>query len=388
MTNNTLIIAAAGSGKTTYLVNEALRVPSSEQVLIATYTEANEAEIRKRFISEKGYVPSNIKIQTWFSFLLQHGVRPFQSVLKDSIHEQNISFYLTSNRSGKKVDSQGNSILAGGHPLFFGEDDFEKFYFTPTHKIFSDKISKFIFNANKASDGAVIDRVSRIYDHVFIDEVQDLAGFDLELIKLLFKTDSTVLLVGDPRQVTYLTHASTKYKKYRDGKIKGFVENELGTRIKCTVDESTLGASHRNNKKICDFSNKLYPDLSPAVPCRCASCREFETAHEGVFWVKEEDVEEYIEEFHPTQLRWSSAVQCSANAPVMNFGESKGQSFERVLIWPTKDMAAWANDNTHDLKNEARAKLYVGITRAKRSATIVLKSQENDIEDVERHPVV
>jgi DNA helicase-2/ATP-dependent DNA helicase PcrA len=370
-----------------YLVNEALRLSPSEQILITTYTEANEAEIRKRFISKKGYIPSNIKIQAWFSFLLQHGVRPFQSVLNDSIHEQSIGFYLTSNRSGQKVDSQGNPIIAGGHPLYWGEDDFYKFYFTPTRKIFSDKISKFIFKTNMDSGGAVIDRIARMFDHVFIDEVQDLAGFDLELIKLLFKAGSTVLLVGDPRQVTYLTHTSTKHKKYQDGKIKGFVENELEMRIKCTVDETTLSASHRNNQKICAFSNMLYPDLPPSIPCDCRTCRENLTDHEGVFWIQEQEVDAYVEKFHPTQLRWNSAVQCSEKERTINFGESKGLSFERVLIYPTAKMAEWIIDNRSVLTNETRAKLYVGITRAKRSATVVLKSQEDDVVRVERYVV-
>lgn len=388
MTNNTLIIAAAGSGKTTCLVSTALQLPPDESILITTYTEANETEIRKRLVSIKGYVPSNIMIQTWFSFLLQHGVRPFQSELNDSIHERSIGFHLTSNRSGQKTDSEGKPIIAGGHPLYWGENDFDKFYFTSNGRIFADKISKFIFNANKASGGAIMNRVARIYDHFFIDEVQDLAGFDLELIKLLFITNSDVLLVGDPRQVTYLTHVSAKYKKYRDGRIKDFVLNELGKKIKCTIDETTLGESHRNNEQICNLANKLYPDLSPAVPCSCDSCRELETEHEGVFWIKEEVVDKYIEKFRPTQLRWSSAVQCSEKAPAMNFGESKGLSFERVLIHPTAKMVEWIKDNSNPLKNETRAKLYVGATRAKRSATFVLKNQTNDIETVERYALI
>ncbi len=384
MKNNTLIVAA-GSGKTTCLVNRALELPSDESILISTYTEANETEIRKRIVSKKGYVPSNIKIQTWFSFLLQHGVRPFQSVLNDSIHERSIGFYLTSNRSGQKFDSGGRPVIARGHPIFWGEEHFNKFYFTPSNKIFSDKISKFVFNTNKASDGAVMNRLARVFDHFFIDEVQDLAGFDLELIKLLFSTSSHVVLVGDPRQVTYLTHVSTKFKKYRNGQIREFVLTELGRKIECTVDDTTLRNSHRNNQKICSLANQLYPDFAPAVPCSCVSCREFETDHEGVFWIKEEEVNEYIEKFQPTQLRWSSAVQCAEGAPVMNFGESKGLSFERVLIYPTEKMAKWIQDQSYDLKNETRAKLYVGVTRAKRSATFVLTHQEDGLEIVERY---
>ena len=75
MNRNKLIIAAAGSGKTTFLIDNALHIEDSN-VLITTYTEENEKEIRKKF---EGVIPNNIRIQTWFSFLLQHGVRPYQS---------------------------------------------------------------------------------------------------------------------------------------------------------------------------------------------------------------------------------------------------------------------------------------------------------------------
>ena len=76
MSKNRLIIAAAGSGKTTFLVDEALK--QTGNVLITTYTEANEAEIKNRIVQKNKYIPSNITIQTWFSFLIQHGVKPYQ----------------------------------------------------------------------------------------------------------------------------------------------------------------------------------------------------------------------------------------------------------------------------------------------------------------------
>ena len=63
----------------------------------------------------------------------------------------------------------------------------------------------------------------------------------------------------------------------------------------------------------------------------------------------------------------------------MNFGESKGLSFDRVLIYPTQNMVGWVKDNDFVLKNEVRAKLYVGITRARRSATIVMDYDHKDI---------
>jgi DNA helicase-2/ATP-dependent DNA helicase PcrA len=372
MKNNKLIIAAAGSGKTTYLVNRACEL-KAESVLITTYTETNEAAIRQAIIKKNGYIPSNITIQTWFSFLLQHGVRPYQSILDESIHEKDIGFYLASEKSGKRF------VNKQGIPIFWGEKDFEKYYFTKELNIYSDKISKFVFNCNEKSKNQVIDRIARIFSHIFVDEVQDLAGYDLELIKLFFKLRSSVLLVGDPRQVTYITHHSAKFEKYSDGQIKKFIENELGKTIQCDVDETTLNVSHRNNQLICNYSAKLYPSLPTPSACTCKECRDNITDHEGIFLVKPNDVERYLSAHNPIQLRWSISAKCSPNFQAMNFGESKGLSFDRVLIYPTKDMAEWVKDNNSELKNEARAKLYVGITRARRSATIVVDYDCDDV---------
>jgi DNA helicase II / ATP-dependent DNA helicase PcrA len=97
--NNKLIIAAAGSGKTTLLVDEALKQKQG-RVLITTYTQANEAEIRKKFIEKNRCIPENVVIQTWFSFLLKHGARPFQGTL----FEKKINgLILVNSQSGLKA---------------------------------------------------------------------------------------------------------------------------------------------------------------------------------------------------------------------------------------------------------------------------------------------
>lgn len=89
--NNKLLIAAAGAGKTTYLVRRALEI-KDESVLILTYTIENEQEIRSKFleinISDR-CVPANITIKTWFSFLIQHGVKPYQG----KVYSKSIKFF-------------------------------------------------------------------------------------------------------------------------------------------------------------------------------------------------------------------------------------------------------------------------------------------------------
>ena len=96
---NKLVIAAAGSGKTTYLVREALKV-KDDNVLITTYTESNEAEIKRKFLEINGHIPANVVVMTWFSFLITHGIKPFQGGLFDFPVK---GMLLVSNRSGLRA---------------------------------------------------------------------------------------------------------------------------------------------------------------------------------------------------------------------------------------------------------------------------------------------
>ncbi|WP_440955526.1 UvrD-helicase domain-containing protein [Methanosarcina sp. Mfa9] len=364
MSENKLIIAAAGSGKTTHLVNEALS-RSDSNVLILTYTQSNEVAIKANIRHHANCIPKNITVQTWFSFLLQHGVKPYQGSLDESLFDLNIRGMLL-------VNKQSAIRYTGGHgPVYWSEGEhFHKHYFNKENKIYSDKISKFVVRCNHKSSNAVVDRIARIYDFISIDEVQDLAGYDLELIKLLFKSSASILLVGDPRQVTYLTHIERKFAKYKNGRIKAFVESNDCRGTRCTVDETTLNVSHRNNLAICEYSSRLYPEYSNTFPCTC--CRQQETDHEGVFLLKPDDIVEYTQKYDVMQLRWDSRKNVLADVPVMNFGESKGHTFGRVLIYPTDDMINWIANNSHGLSDGAKAKFYVALTRAKHSVAIVM----------------
>lgn len=358
MSENKLIIAAAGSGKTTYLVKQALRI-ENENVLITTYTEANAEEIRKKVLKlNKGCVPPNIQIQTWFSFLLQHGVRPYQSLMDERLDSQKIGFFLTERPSAIKYNTKRG-------PVYWREEELLRHYFTKDYKIYSDKISKFIYKCNVKSEGEVFSRLTKVYPVIFVDEVQDLAGWDLELIKLLFDSSSEILLVGDPRQVTYLTHHPAKHKKYIDGKIDTFVNEKCAAGV-CTVDTDSLSRSHRNNSELCKFSSRLFPEYSCCEPCHCSECHDDSKEHQGVYLVREEDVERYCAEYSPVVLRYSKAV-----SPEWNYGKSKGLSFDRVLIYPTDKIKKYLKSGACEDIKSVRAKFYVSVTRARLSTAIV-----------------
>ena len=296
---NKIAIAAAGSGKTTHLIREALKV-SGENVLITTYTESNEAEIKKKFLELNGHIPGNIFVTTWFTFLIRDGVRPFQGVLFDFDVK---GMVLTERQSGLRY-------VYNGRPGYWGESDFEKYYFDSQRRIYSDKLSKLVMRCNERSDGDVFDRISRVYKHIYVDEVQDLAGYDLDVLAQFFLSDSNILLVGDPRQVTYQTHHERRYTKYSGGKLLEFFEAELPRRTVYEVDESTLSVSHRNGDAICAVSSKLFPAFGRTQACTCEKCRTDKPAGSGLFVVRQARLKSILMNF----CRFSSGIVPQARA--------------------------------------------------------------------------
>lgn len=359
MGENRIIIAAAGSGKTTYLVEQAMKV-SDGRVLITTYTESNEAEIRQKFFDLVGRVPAHVTIMTWFSFLIAHGVKPFQG----RIFEFDVAGMVFA------VTQSGIKAVVNGRPIPYAETDFRKHFFDRADRVFSDKLSKLVIRCNEKSDGSVIDRVARIFPHVFVDEVQDLAGYDLDILAALARSPTRLLMVGDPRQVTYLTHHERKYRKYSEGGIVKFVQTEL-PKVPFAIDNATLGRSHRNSALICAASSRLYPELPASAACECATCRANAPPHSGLFLVSHSDYAHYLASVSPMQLRdKSTSAGVDPSAPVMNFGESKGRGFDHVVIIPTQPMKAWLKDPASALAAQSRARFYVAMTRGRHSVAI------------------
>lgn len=227
---NRIVIAAAGSGKTTFLVQEAVKA-KGERVLITTYTEANEAEIRQKFFELIGHVPANVVITTWFSFLITHCVKPFQGRLFEF---QVAGLVLATVQSGFRYHNRQ------GKPVYWPQEDVRNHYFDRVRRVYSDKLPKLAIRCDEASGGAVINRIGRVFAHVFVDEVQDLAGYDLDILASLARSSVRLLMVGDPRQVTYLTHHERRHQQYVNGGIVSFLREKLPKKVTVEIDETSL----------------------------------------------------------------------------------------------------------------------------------------------------
>ncbi len=200
----------------------------------------------------------------------------------------------------------------------------------------------------------------------------------MELIKLLFACNSSLLLVGDPRQGTYSTNSAPKNKQFRKSKVENYFFQDKT--IDVETDRTSLQINFRCNSEICDLSNRLFPNFSPTK-----SGNNTITGHDGIFLVDERDIDSYLKFFKPIQLRDSRKREVHTGFDVMNFGESKGLTFDRVLIYPTKPFIDWLKDNNTELAETSRSKLYVAITRARYSIGIVFNSKLDKIDGINNY---
>lgn len=137
-----------------------------------------------------------------------------------------------------------------------------------------------------------------------------------------------------------------------------------------------LRKSTKNMKK-CDLANQMYPDMKP-----CDSAMNEKTGHDGIFWVHENDIDKYVDIYNPVQLRYDKRTKVNPIPKTMNFGLSKGLTFNRVLIYPTKPMLDWLSGKSKDMKDESLSKFYVAVTRARYSVAFVYKTKRLPTNDI------
>lgn len=339
---NRIILASAGSGKTTTIVTEA--VAAEDRAALVTYTNNAERELRAKCYDLAGHVPARVRPLTWFTFLLRHFVRPYQK----SLLEERV---------------KGLSFVSGRSANYVPATDIERFNTDSQGRIYSDKISRFACRLIAETDGAPVRRAEQIFDRIYIDEVQDLSGFDLDFIEHLMKSKIDVVLVGDHRQATYKTNQSARNRRYGGVKIIDKLEAWEHTGI---ASISIHNHSYRCVQPICDFADRFFPD-APATESRNPT----RSGHDGVFLVRERDVITYVQRYEPLALRYDRKTDVEAEL-VYNFGESKGMTFQRTIIYPHGPLKKYLKTGRLADAGKALAKLYVGVTRAQQSVAIVV----------------
>lgn len=323
-----IILAVAGSGKTTYIVN---KLCLEKRALIITYTINNTQNLRHSIIKKFGYLPNNIKLVSYFSFIYNFCYKPY---LADRVKAKGISW---------KRPPQNTFKISRSKP---------EYYINKRKRLYNSRIAKLIDTYKITSK--ITNRLEKYYDWLYIDEVQDFAGHDFDFLLSLTEANISQLFVGDFFQHTFDTSSdgTTNKKLYDDfNKYKGRF-----TKKGVQIDLETLKNSHRCSKTICEF-------VRDKVGVQIFSAKEEEAKVKFIDTQEEADKIYNDENIVKLFYQKSNKFECFNE----NWGKSKGENKygDVCVVLNDTTFSSFDGNRFNNLAAQTKNKLYVACTRAK-----------------------
>lgn len=340
---NHLTLAVAGGRKTQGLVDHCKALPSDRRVLVITFTQTNQQELIHRLRSHTGDL-HNIEVLGWYTFLLRHFAKPFLPVK-----------FFGERVGGFNFDGRPNMYAKGKARFMDGRN-----------QIYACELGR-LARELMTETPSLLRRLEQLYDEILIDEVQDLSGYDWEIIHDLLHSRIDVRLVGDVRQAVLSTNPrGQKNKQYGyAGALEWFEARKKEGLL--SINYTTI--TYRCRQEIASFSDTIF-DATWGFP-GTTSENYVVSDHDGVFLLHSQHVDQYVERYQPQCLRSTVASGKEFALDFMNFKVSKGATFERVLIVPTDPIKAFIQKETC-LEATPAAAFYVAATRAMQSVAIVV----------------
>lgn len=261
-TGNTMIIARAGSAKTTSLVEGSKYIPKGNKTLFCAFNKSIQEELKSR-LSER------IEALTLHS-LGYRGIRQrFGNVELDNYKCQNIvsDFFDNQKENADLIDSICKTITFSKANLVDTPDKIEELIEYYDIDLCEIELKEFIPYVCKAlrlckeqtnvidfNDMIWLPFVYRInvgkYDYVFIDEAHDLNKCQIELALSAVKPNGRVIACLDTRQAIY-SWSGADHRVYEN----------LKSRL--SPKELTLPICYRCPKKVVELAQTLVPDILP-----------------------------------------------------------------------------------------------------------------------------
>lgn len=344
--SNKVVLACAGSGKTWGICKDALKCKSGKKKILISYTNKSVESLKLEYKKQnRGIIDDDIIICTWYQFVLRELIKPYQTVLF---------------KEGKGINHVNSINFKDQYKRLYYKKGEYKYFFDSGKNIRVNRVSECALLINNRSRNKAIKRLESNYSHIYIDELQDLVGRDIELIELLFSSSINTHIVGDYKQSTLKTHNANANKRKGGMFIFDYLES-----IKSKYDLEIINenSSKRFTEDIADIANFIYQE-NPIEGKNKDS-----VSHMGVYLIKKEFIDIYIQAYNPTILRYDKNTN-TQGYPAINFGISKGMTIDRVLIFPNGPLKKFLKNPEVIMKS--REKYYVGITRAKYTLTFVV----------------
>lgn len=323
-----VIFAVAGSGKTTYIVNQ---LSITKRSLIITYTKNNYKNIENKILKNfNGVWPKNITLMTYFEFLFRFCYKPF---LGDRFRVKGISFIRNEDRWAKQ--------------------NLYNYYFTKNNYIYSNRLALFLEKQNIMND--IKARLEKYFDEFIIDELQDIAGRDFNFLEKLMDAKINMLFVGDFFQHTFDTSRDGNVNKTLFNNKENYEKRFLKKGFCC--DCNTLEESWRCSIAICEFIRK---NLGIEI-----FSKRSENDNTNINLVTDKMmIKELLDDDSIVKLSYNNANK--KGSCYKNWGDCKGEDkYEDICVILNKaTMSKFKSGELRKLAQLTLNKLYVAITRA------------------------
>lgn len=281
-----LILAGAGSGKTTVLVNRVEHIVSSRlatpwQVLAITFTNKAAGELRERLVSAIGDEANDIWAYTFHSccsrILRRFGERigytnhftiydtdDSRRVMKQCQKQLGIEDKLINHKSIlAEISRAKDSLISPDEYKQTSQNDFRKSKIAECYEMYQKELKKsdamdfddIIFNTVKLleENEDVRDLYQTQFKYVMVDEYQDTNHAQYVLTSLLADKYKNICVVGDDDQSIYRFRGATIENilsfenHYKGAKVIRLEENYRSTQN--ILDGANAVISHNKNRK-------------------------------------------------------------------------------------------------------------------------------------------
>lgn len=323
--DNRVILAVAGSGKTSRIINE---LKSSGRSLVVTYTENNERNLRNRIANECEDSSDRIRLYRYFPFLYSFCVRPF---LGDELSIHGINWDQKPQKYTTKTS--------------------EQFYLDRNRRLYHNRMAKLLSEHDLVK--GVKQRLSKYFDSFFVDEFQDFAGHDFNFLGELASASVQVLLVGDFYQHTYDTSRDGSTNKNLHKNLTNYKDKLK--KCKFVIDDASLDKSYRCSPTVCEF-------VSEKMGINIKSHRNDKTRVEYVD--SQEQADKLFDDNNIVKLFYQSHHKYPCFSE--NWGASKGiDNYNSICVVLNKTTDDHFKKGTlENLASCTKNKLYVACTRS------------------------
>lgn len=329
-----VVFAVAGSGKSSEIIN---RIKADSRALVVTYTENNTKQLKRRIIQKFGFIPEGVRVYTYFTFLYSFCFRPLFSY---ELGIKGISFQYPNKR------------------ILFSKKNSREHYIDTTDRIYHHRIAKLILESGEVRK--VSERIEKFFDLVLIDEIQDFAANDFNLLCELAKTDVSLLLVGDFYQHTFKTSIDGNVQKNLHSDFERYCQQLVKAGYELDLD--MLSHSYRCSPTLCEY-------VSNEIGIAIASHRTDEVEVKEL--VAQPDIECICNDDAIIKLFYQNSNKYSCYSD--NWGATKGlDDFDDVcVVLNASSLVSFRKGELHKLATTTRNKLYVACTRAKKNLYFV-----------------